>query len=224
MKKYTFVLLVFFTFINYGFCQPNFIYEGGNGSKTSSYNHNHPSKYLYNGGYGAGYTLSIGTETGQNIFNGGDGSKKLSFENVEPITYLYEGSEEDGYAAVYNMEPFIWTGGIGTGWTVPGNWNHNAVPTISRRTIIPAGVSNYPYINMGVFTIGENPNNGLYKSGELWIQDGALLVTRVNCKIENYGLIVIDGEMQIRNTSSDAFINNTGANLQITSTGLLKFQ
>ncbi len=118
-----------------------------------------------------------------------------------------------------NHEDFIWTGAIGTGLLIAGNWNYNIVPDLKRRAIIPAGVLSSPFVNAGIFAIGDNPNSGAFECGELWIQDGALLVTRINNKVENYGNIIIDGTMQVKRLAIDAFQNLDGGVVRISPTG-----
>src|SRR5207247_5727338 len=40
-----------------------------------------------------------------------------------------------------------WTGAVSTDWNTAGNWNSNAVPTISDDLTIPAGLTNYPVVS-----------------------------------------------------------------------------
>lgn len=211
--------------VSVGYGQPNFIFEGGPGNGYTMEEHSESSTMIYEGSQGDGYAVFNLLSTDHFLFDGGDGSGYTVYHAIPTNKFLYEGSQDDGYSCYFYMPPFIWTGAIGQSWTVAGNWNLNAVPGISRLTIIPvvpAGNA-YPHVNAGLFSIGLNPNNGPYKSGELWIQEGALLVTRVNCKIENYGLIIVDGEMRVRNPVSNAFINMSEGQVQVNSTGLLRF-
>lgn len=224
IKRIISLVIVIIT-VTTSYSQPNFIYEGGPGNGYAMEEHSENSTMIYAGSEGSGYTIVEESENSTMIYEGSQGNGYVSFQLTSAFQFLYEGSEEDGYSSILYMPPFIWTGAIGQSWTIAGNWNFNAVPGISRVTIIPvvAEGNAYPHINAGLFSIGLNPNNGAYKSGELWIQEGALLVTRVNCKIENYGSIIVDGEMRVRNPASDAFINMAEGEVQVNSTGLWRF-
>lgn len=197
MKKMKLVGIVFALFLSLGLsAQPSYIYEGGNGNGYSTQMMSEANTYLLEGNPGDGYACDI---------------------LIDNSNYLLQGGGGNGYVQDFYLEPFVWTGAIGTGWTVQGNWNYNVVPGIYRPVIIPAGVANWPFLNAGLFNIGDNPNNGAYKCASLWIQRDALLVTRVNNRVENYGAITIDGEMQVKNQASNAF-QNIGSGL-ITITG-----
>lgn len=180
--------------------QPSFIYEGGDGNGYATVLLNTDNTYLVEGNPGDGYASEV---------------------MLESSDYLMQGNPGDGYALQLYLEPFIWTGSVGTSWTVKGNWNYNLLPGIYRPVIIPSGVPNWPFINAGVFNIGDNPNNGAYKCASLWIQQDAQLVTRVNNKVENYGVIVIDGTMQIKNQSTTAFQNLSEGEITISGGGEL---
>ena len=69
------------------------------------------------------------------------------------------------------------------------------VPNINRPLIITAGAPNYPNLNAGIFVIGNNQNNGAFIYRSLWLQVGAIVITRINNFVENYGTILIDGTL-----------------------------
>jgi len=197
------------------------LYKGGNGDGFNSVENNASNILLYKGGNFDGYSKTIVLNQDNYIFIGGNGDGFAETNISGTNIFLYTGGNAQGYAQVEKCEDFIWTGTIGTGWLVSGNWNYNVIPTLKRRVIVPAGTPFHPALNAGLFSIGENPNNGQYKCGELWIQEGALLVTRVNNRIENYGNIQIDGTMLVRKTTADAFKNLDDGTINISSTGSL---
>ena len=219
-----FVLLLMIS-INVLWGQQNYIFEGSDGSGYASYEHNDDDVKLYAGGNNSGYAVFHYSPINKFLFEGGHQSGYSTFNYLENDKFLYEGGDRSGYSYIYHLEPFIWTGAIGQSWTVPGNWNFNLVPGIRRKTIIPVVDAGnfYPHVNAGLFAIGSNPNNGLYKSGELWIQEGALLVTRVNCRVENFGLITIDGEMNIKRDADNAFKNFEEGRIIVNNLGLFTF-
>lgn len=204
--------------------QPNYIYTGGDGNGYSGAQAEGVNLMLYEGSYGNGYSGGQADGVNLMLYEGSYGNG-YSGDHADGVNLmLYEGSYGNGYSSFLDFKDFIWTGGVGQSWTIAGNWNYNTVPTIARRTIIPTGVPAYPHINAGLFAIGENPNNGAYKSRELWIQEGALLVTRVNCKVENYGLITVDGQLKIKNKSITAFLSKAGSEVIVTPLGVFIFQ
>lgn len=235
-------LLVLFVSLHYlAIAQPSFIYEGGDGGGYSMQSTMSGDYYLFDGGDGSGYSMQSDLSGDSYTFEGSSGSGYSSTKWVMVNNLYYLGGANDGYSSIqmdaqsngffeggngegYVMEEkcedFIWTGDIGTGWGVAGNWNYNIVPDLKRRAIIPAGVPSFPFVNAGIFAIGDNPNNGAFVCGELWIQEDALLVTRINNKVENYGYILVDGTMQVKNSSSDAFQNLGNGVVRISSSGL----
>ncbi len=219
---------------------PSYAYEGGAGGGYSMDTVFIDLGFPYSGGLNEGYASIKWIDINQNVFNGGmnDGYVGIEWNDsnqplyiggsndgyscefwIAPPNALYAGGSDDGYAQAEKYDDFVWTGAIGTGWSVPGNWSSNVVPDLKRKAIIPTGVPFYPHLNAGVFAIGDNPNNGAFECSELWVQDGGLLVTRINNKVENYGNIIIDGTMQVKNSVMDAFQNLSGGVVRITSTG-----
>ena len=178
----------------------------------------------YDGGDGGGADLEVQYGIANYSYRGGNNSGYKEIQKCGLANYSYRGGYDDGYDFVLYRTPFIWTGTVGTSWTVAGNWNYNLIPGIYRPVIIPDGVPNWPYVNAGLFNIGDNPNNGAFKCASLWVQDGALLVTRINNRIENYGLITIDGTIQVKGTILGAFQNREGGVVIINSGGELKIK
>lgn len=200
--------------------QPSYIYEGGSGAGFSSDDLEADNPIFYAGANGGGHYSADLTEANLLLYKGGNNQGYSSIEKVDVQTDTYfQGGQSDGYAFAEKYEDFIWTGAIGTGWSVDGNWNFNIVPDLKRRAIIPAGVPNFPFVNAGIFAIGNNPNNGAFECGQLWIQDGAVLATRTNNFVENYSLILIDGTMQVKNPSNLAFQNFSGGVIRVSTTG-----
>ena len=113
---------------------------------------------------------------------------------------------------------------MGTGWNVQDNWNVNLIPGIARPVVIPSGVPNFPFVNTGIFNIGDDPNNGAFRCASLWIQQGAMVTTRVNSQIENYGNIIIDGELIVKRILPNTLQNFADGTITISSTGSLIFQ
>lgn len=208
--------------------QPSYIYYGGISDGYAATTLATADSYLSKGAYGDGYSIGLFSGDLYFVLSGSTGdwytshvllSEKLSLITggkadgysmstaASPESYIVNGSIADGYDMSELKESFIWTGAIGTGWTVSGNWNYNIVPDITRPVIIQDGVPNWPYVNTGLFNIGDNPNTGTYKCASLWIQENAFLQTRVNCRVENCGLIQIDGEMRVKKITADAFQN-----------------
>ena len=200
-----------------------YVYFGGNGDGFAFSTAAPANIYIYEGGLNSGYYSERGDYQGVTIYEGGINEGYAAGKELYQGVTLYEGGIGDGYDMLLKWADFIWTGAVGTGWGVTGNWNYDIVPDISRPVIIPSGVPNYPYLNAGIFAIGANPNAGPFVCKSLWIQDGALLVTRVNSFVENYGVIEIDGTMQVKNTAPAALQNLAGS-ITISSGGLLKLQ
>jgi len=199
------VMLIIFLEVE-AISQPSYIYEGGVGGGSYAITLASSNAYFYRGGDGDGFG---GRSQVADVFlyTGGFGHGHESYHLLSNEGYISEGGSSDGYAQKGLRTAFVWTGAIGTGWTVSGNWSYNIAPDINRPVIIPDGVPNYPYVNTGLFNIGDSPNNGTYKCASLWIQENAFLQTRVNCRIENYGLIQIDGDMRVKKITADAFQN-----------------
>jgi len=229
--KHNIIQTVFLMFLSIGhsYTQNNAIFAGGNGdgfdivSFRQSLNNS-----IFAGGNGDGFDIvSFRQPLNNSIFAGGigDGFDIISFRQSLNNS-IFAGGESDGFdiATTESIVPYVWTGALGTGWAVAGNWSENLVPDINRPVIIPSGVPNWPFVNAGLFNIGDNPNNGVYRCASLWIQENAFLQTRINCRVENYGLIQIDGEMRVKKVTADAFQNFEEGTVLILSTGLLNIK
>ena len=234
------IMILLISGISYLHAQENYIFQGGDGSGWSADHSIASVSYPYNGGNGQGFTFDISDAPSSTHFEGGvsdgtdsdmyaashyvfDGGHSAGFGVGLYLNdhFLYQGGTDDGFASLLYRVPFIWTGTIGTSWTVSGNWNYNLIPGIFRPVIIPDGVPNWPFVNAGLFAIGDTPNGSNYRCASLWIQEGAFLQTRINNRIENYGLITIDGEMRVKKFTVDAFKNFEEGTVIINSGGEL---
>ena len=224
--------------------QPSLIFKGGTGDGYHSI-HKLSSSTFYSGGFGQGYSQQIsnaqnelinalgGPNDGyhtfhllnQNIFYTGGLSQGYSLQGLNAQNELINalGGPNDGYTMELNYRAFIWTGKVGEGWGNADNWNYFVVPDVTRKTIIPADAINWPFVNAGIFAIGENPAGGAFTTAELFIEKGAQLTTRLNNFVQNYGLITIEGLMTVKNGDANAFINNPGSILSIQDIGVLEF-
>lgn len=176
--------------------------------------------YIYRGGIAVGYSMNLNPTAIDILYLGGVDDGYASDKDSSDSDYMYLGGEDDGYIVSSLKVPFIWTGSLGTGWNVSGNWNYNIIPDISRPVIIPFDVPNFPYVNTGLMSIGSDPNQGDYLCASLWIQENALLVNRVHNRVENYGEIIIGGEMWVKKVTADAFTNYMDGKVLIKSTGV----
>ena len=134
---------------------------------------------------------------------------------------IYKGLNKSGYTVGESIKIFIWTGNIGTGWSVGDNWNLLDVPRIRHKVIIPSGLINYPKLNAGLFTIGQNKYDGQYFCKSMFIEGGAEVTLRINNQMQNYGNIIIFGLLKVESLLSPAVLNGTGGNVVIKSSGTL---
>lgn len=197
-------------------------YNGGDGCGASMESTTGVANYSYRGGDVCGYEMGVKSGVANYSYRGGESSGYDLGSQLGVANYSYRGGDDDGYSHILFRTPFIWTGAIGTSWTVSGNWNYNLIPGIFRPVIIPAGVPNWPFVNAGLFAIGDNPNGSNYRCASLWIQENAFLQTRINCRVENYGLVTIDGEMRVKKITADAFQNFAPGVVIINQGGELK--
>lgn len=224
--------------------QPSNIFNSGDGHAHASIELLATSDFQFNSGNDNASDCEIHTETSLAIFNGGidDSSDSDEFTNTSvtffnsgsndaayaqtlstPLDYLSLAGNDDAYVSITYLANLVWTGAVGTGWNNPANWNTNTIPTLERGVTIPAGVPNYPALNAGIFAIGSNPNGGTFTCKSVHILPGALLITRINNQVENYGFILIEGEMEIRRTEANAFSNLNGGIIEISPSGILRF-
>ena len=218
--KYLFLIVLLFV-VGDVLCQPPAIYRGGDGNGYSEISISETNEDYYLGGNGNGYSSKEDIVANMSLFLGGPDQGYDSKQSIESNDDYFKGGNDDGYSSIFLRTPFIWTGDVGTSWTVTGNWNYNLIPGIFRPVIIPDGVPNWPFVNAGLFAIGDNPNGSNYRCASLWIQENAFLQTRLNNRIENYGLITIDGEMRVKKITADAFKNFEEGTVLINSGGEL---
>ncbi len=203
------------------YINPTNIYVGGfkDGHSVSTYTSN---TNIFAGGNKDGHAVSSATSS-TNIYTGGnkDGHTATLFTNS---TNIWAGGDKDGYASVTEKKEFIWTGAIGDGWNVAGNWNDGFIPTINSPVIIPGGVPNFPKINAGIMSIGADLNGGLFLCEDIIIQEDAELTFRVNAFLENAGSMIIHGTVYGLNGDPLAIQNLSGGKITIKSTGSLIIQ
>lgn len=147
----------------------------------------------------------------------GDGYAGSEFSNPQT---LYAGASSDGFSRGQYLYYHVWTGLVGTGWLIAGNWTDNIIPTEDLRVRIPATAPNMPAINAGFFKIGTEAGAD-YTCKALWIESGADLLGRINAFIENHSLITIDGTLRWKNQATNSFINAPGAEIIVTTGGIL---
>lgn len=224
MKRLATLILAYFL-LSFVLCsQPTVIFNGGKGQGYSTIKFlSNTSNVTLKGGTGSGYVLTS-VSSMETFYIGGKG-QGYAYDDVDSSQELINalGGQGDGYVMELNYREFVWTGNVGQGWNVAGNWNYSTIPNINRKTIIPADAINWPHLNAGIFSIGSNPLSGAFMSAELWIQQGAQLTTRANNLVRNYGLITIEGLMTVKNDDANTFINNNGAIIKLENTGILKF-
>lgn len=198
-----------------------YFYKGANGGGFTSLKTSGSEYYFFRGGSGDGFDLMKTTPLEVYFYQGGD-SDGFTLENTtyDGVTF-YEGDIGQGYDMIVKCADFIWTGTVGTGWSVPENWNFTIVPDINRPVIIPAGAPNYPNVNAGILAIGDNPNAGEFECKSIWIQKYGELITRINNFVENYGSIQIDGVMQVKNSAPNALWNLENGIIRVSATGSL---
>ena len=157
-----------------------------------------------------------------NIYKGGAGDGHISsgFDNAISI---FSGGTKDGYASGSKFLSFIWTGSIGEGWNVAGNWLNGLIPDINSRVVIPSGALNFPAINAGLMSIGKDPNASTYLCKQIIVRSGAEMTFRVNAFLENRGDMEIRGTVYVLNSAIDAVQNINGGRIDIRTGGRLEF-
>ena len=197
------------------------IYTGGSndGAVTASLTLN---MSIYEGGNLDGYQ-SILLNNSQSIYSGGNEDGYVSGLLGAPIS-IFSGGNQDGYAFAGKFVKFVWSGAIGTGWNVNGNWQDGIIPNINSRVVIPAEVPNFPAVNAGLLSVGEDINGGVYLCKAINIQSDAQMTLRINAFTENYGEILVNGQLFIHNTSEAAFQNLNNGTITINDGGLMWFQ
>lgn len=136
---------------------------------------------------------------------------------------FYVGGEADGAAYTLFRYFHLWTGDIGTGWDIAGNWTDNIIPTVHARVRIPADCPHYPAINgnvgNGTMFIGFTDGTPTYVCKALAIDSGAEFTQRISAFVRNYNRIVIEGTYINRNTADLSFINQPGSVFEVRSGG-----
>jgi hypothetical protein len=163
--------------------------------------------YCY-GGIGDGFSASE-----LNIefldFTSGGNSDGFSYAFAQDdYNHMFSGGSADGFAYDKYGHIIHWTGTIGTGWNVAGNWENEIIPTFCNPVVIPAGVPNFPAVNSGILRIGYYKDEGDYRCQRIKINTNAEMTTRVNCFVENYDLMFIRGTLFVKNPASNAFTNS----------------
>ncbi|NNF33363.1 MAG: hypothetical protein HKN68_04605 [Saprospiraceae bacterium] len=213
--KLTFILLMLATAVN---AQP-INYSGGNGD-GSFVAILIDNGSLYSNGFSDGASTAEYKSSGS-VYRGGsfDG---FNTSNLYNPNSFYAGADSDGFSTDVAYFYFVWDGSTGTGWNIASNWQTNAIPTEERRVRIPAGVPSFPYLNSGTLKVGSDTGTGTFQAKEIIIEPGALMIARINNFIENYGLICIEGVLELRNSNPLAFRNLNEATLLIKSGGELR--
>ena len=207
------------TFLGVGWvhCQPSYKGGKGDGAVTVLLENN---TAFYSGGDDDGHNVSEFNNS--SFFYQGGKFDGADFSHIQNNNEFYSGGGDDGYTDAEWLFYFIWDGSTGTGWGVASNWETDVVPSDERRVRIPAGVPNFPFVNAGTLKVGDDSGTGTFQAKEIIIEPGALMVTRINNFIENYGLICVEGILEIRNSDPQAFKNLSGANLIIKTGGELR--
>ena len=178
------------------------------------------AKPLYQGGGNDGFGIASFESDGSiytGTTTGGDGFSTSDFMNEES---LYRGGENDGYSRGDYLYYHAWTGLVGSGWLIAGNWTDNVIPTESMRVRIPGSAPAMPGINAGIFKIGTSAG-ATYTCKELWIESGATVTGRMTAFIENHNSIIIEGLFRWRNQTVQSFICQPGSHLVIRQGGIL---
>ena len=158
------------------------------------------------------------------VFSGGvaDGASGEQLQNQN--NKVFSGGKADGYA-FFTIEHIIyWTGNVGTGWNVAGNWENEIIPNYCNPVVIPANVPNYPAINQGLFRIGYYNNSADYNCAKIKVEAGAELTIRVSCFVENYSTINNFGTIYVKNSALNAFQNKANAQLRLKPNSSMIFQ
>lgn len=222
------------------FANPLNIYTGGNddGYEGASFLN---TINIYSGGIGDGYDKTQ-FQNPINIFAGGphDGHDARAFQNsisiyrggsndgydqspfTNPIN-IFAGGPGDGYDLKSKILSFIWTGLAGTDWNVAGNWTDGIIPTLNSNVIIPSSVPNFPAINIGILSIGANPNGGIFLCKNLTVDASAEMTFNVDALLENYNDFNIYGNIFMLNKSSGALKNMNAGKITIHSGGSIQW-
>lgn len=170
--------------------------------------------YISEGGSGDGYKLSVSDNLTSIALGGiGDG---YQLDNAFLKEKISRGGGSDGYASMDEFQLYIWTGEDNVNWHNPENWISFAVPRLRHTVIIPGNPDNYPVLEAaGLFSIGIEKNESLYKCKELIIEKGGIIYFIDGVWMENYGKIINRGNMEFYNFNPNAFQNLQGGILEL---------
>jgi hypothetical protein len=146
------------------------------------------------------------------MYTGGDSDGFTAVTTQNEFNPMYTGGDSDGFAYDKYGHIIYWTGDIGTGWNVAGNWANGIIPNYCNPVVIPSAVPNFPAVNAGLLRIGYYKDEGDYRCQRIKINANAEMTTRVNCFVENYDLISNRGILYVKNPAPDAF-KNLGAGI-----------
>lgn len=200
------------------------IYRGGTGNGYYGSEIIKNSFLIYSGGSKNGYDSSTRLKSTVSIYSGESNDGHYSTSRLKNSFSIYSGGSKDGYALEKKILSYIWSGTLGNGWNVVDNWVDGVIPNINSSVIIPSGLINYPKINAGLMSIGQDLNGGLYLCKRLLIRENAEMTLRVNSTLENYGDIEIRGSLIVLSTSTEAIQNLSGAHIILKPGGLLMWE
>lgn len=162
---------------------------------------------FYTGGSGDGYKMEEELSH-EELYVGGSGDGYNMDESIANSIYFYTGGSGDGYDSYLLCATFTWIGAVGSSWSNKDNWEQNELPCNCNPVLIPADATRALGVNAGVLAIGHISNNvGNYKAHSITVEEGASILTRINCFVENYGEIKIDGFWNAKNQANNAFLN-----------------
>ena len=99
----------------------------------------------------------------------------------------YNGATGSGDLSIHFED--TWTGATSSDWNDGTNWNSGYVPSEIVDVTIPGGVTNYPVLNSGNFTV--NNASGTYKCKSLTIENGGQLEVYHSNDMLVYGDVTI---------------------------------
>ena len=190
---------------------------------TSAISENQLSQFSY-GGISDGFAGKHLMSDLINFTKGGLADGHAFNTSQNSISIFSKGGEDDGFAYEIFGHTIYWTGAIGTGWNVEGNWANNIIPQYYNPVIIPPDVPNFPKVNAGILRIGHFENDGDYTCEKIKIESGAELTARLNCFVENYSTINNFGTIYVRNQAFNAFQNLEGGVLKLKPNSFMFFE
>ena len=149
-----------------------------------------------------------------------DGYSKINL--LSPPLLATFGSQGDGYDLGMSCRTITWRGLTGTGWNIANNWQDQLIPCHCNPIIVPNQATNFPNVNAGLLRVGGEDDSADFNCKRILVEQGAQLITRVNCFVENLDWIVIRGLMEIRNPTQGALINY--GNIDIKGSGTVQFK